>query len=473
MAGVLTLTTAGAAKWKARALAGQHIDVAYSKLGSGHDATPEDLSDIVTEFDSPVKLNIATVTEHETYIRLSFEDVDLASNYTATEIGIFDSDDVLIFYASVDTDSIFIKEVGRLATLWISYRIVNPADNPAATITASSAIANSASEALAGLIRIAAQEIVNQITDDTSAVTPLKLGRWWSQLQVAFSKFTGRVARNQLGYRAVGCENIAANLQFSERIVSSSGAVSASLNAPKIVGISDASAIGITVAAIPNVNNQVPILVVDNISDGAQADPQMCGYSGGIFDNIRLQSGTTAQSGRFAVGDRIYLTNDWKFSKTPTNIIVGKILKLGTAIGRYTAVLDFWNFELQQNVQQFNINNLTLVAPQRNDYVGLGDSSDGGANKRGLLSSILGLTVASDIKSGTFAAARIPGLAASKVTSGVFAVARIPGLSATKIISGRFHRDRMPSGVRVVYTGTGDDPPAGWVNGDIYFKREA
>ena len=45
---------------------------------------------------------------------------------------------------------------------------------------------------------------------------------------------------------------------------------------------------------------------------------------------------------------------------------------------------------------------------------------------------------ASEITSGTFAAAQIPSLAASKITSGTFAAARIPSLAASKISAGTF-----------------------------------
>ena len=51
---------------------------------------------------------------------------------------------------------------------------------------------------------------------------------------------------------------------------------------------------------------------------------------------------------------------------------------------------------------------------------------------------------ASDITSGTLAAARIPNLDASKITSGTFAAARIPGLDASKITSGTISIDRLP-----------------------------
>ena len=51
---------------------------------------------------------------------------------------------------------------------------------------------------------------------------------------------------------------------------------------------------------------------------------------------------------------------------------------------------------------------------------------------------------ASDITSGTLAAARIPNLDASKITSGTFATARIPGLDASKITSGTISIDRLP-----------------------------
>ena len=51
---------------------------------------------------------------------------------------------------------------------------------------------------------------------------------------------------------------------------------------------------------------------------------------------------------------------------------------------------------------------------------------------------------ASDITSGTLAAARIPNLDAGKITSGTFAAARIPGLDASKITSGTISIDRLP-----------------------------
>ena len=51
---------------------------------------------------------------------------------------------------------------------------------------------------------------------------------------------------------------------------------------------------------------------------------------------------------------------------------------------------------------------------------------------------------ASDITSGTLAAARIPNLDANKITSGTFVAARIPGLDASKIISGTISIDRLP-----------------------------
>lgn len=56
---------------------------------------------------------------------------------------------------------------------------------------------------------------------------------------------------------------------------------------------------------------------------------------------------------------------------------------------------------------------------------------------------------ASDITSGTFAAARIPSLAASKITSGVFDVARIPDLDASKITSGTFATARIPTNISI------------------------
>ena len=52
---------------------------------------------------------------------------------------------------------------------------------------------------------------------------------------------------------------------------------------------------------------------------------------------------------------------------------------------------------------------------------------------------------ASDINSGTLAAARIPDLGAGKITSGTFAAARIPELGAGKITSGTFDSARIPS----------------------------
>ena len=51
---------------------------------------------------------------------------------------------------------------------------------------------------------------------------------------------------------------------------------------------------------------------------------------------------------------------------------------------------------------------------------------------------------ATQVTSGVFAAARIPGLAASKITSGVFALARIPDLPASKTTTGTFASARLP-----------------------------
>ena len=52
---------------------------------------------------------------------------------------------------------------------------------------------------------------------------------------------------------------------------------------------------------------------------------------------------------------------------------------------------------------------------------------------------------ASDITSGTFEVARIPGLPASQITSGTLDAARIPSLDAAKIGSGTLDAARIPS----------------------------
>ena len=93
------------------------------------------------------------------------------------------------------------------------------------------------------------------------------------------------------------------------------------------------------------------------------------------------------------------------------------------------------------------------------DYIPIVDASDvtmgiNGTNKTitldNLANSIFNLsgTVefdASQITSGTFAAARIPSLNASKINDGIFNDARIPNLDASKITSGIIDAARLPS----------------------------
>ncbi|MHB2265646.1 pyocin knob domain-containing protein [Aliihoeflea sp. PC F10.4] len=62
---------------------------------------------------------------------------------------------------------------------------------------------------------------------------------------------------------------------------------------------------------------------------------------------------------------------------------------------------------------------------------------------------------ATNIISGVFDAARIPGLDASKIISGVFDAARIPGLDASKIISGVFDAARIPQIIEYGINGNG------------------
>ena len=86
---------------------------------------------------------------------------------------------------------------------------------------------------------------------------------------------------------------------------------------------------------------------------------------------------------------------------------------------------------------------------------------------QGYLTSVTAHThAATDITSGTFAAARIPSLAASKITSGTFAAARIPNLSASKITSGTFADARIASASNwnTAY-GWGNHASAGYLTG--------
>ena len=73
---------------------------------------------------------------------------------------------------------------------------------------------------------------------------------------------------------------------------------------------------------------------------------------------------------------------------------------------------------------------------------------------------------ASDVTSGTFAAARIPSLPASKITSGTFAAARIPDLPASKVTSGTFDAARIPD-----LSGTYLPLSGGDVSGSVQLKN--
>jgi len=59
---------------------------------------------------------------------------------------------------------------------------------------------------------------------------------------------------------------------------------------------------------------------------------------------------------------------------------------------------------------------------------------------------------ASAVTSGTFAADRIPELAAGKITSGTFDAARIPALSASKVTSGTFAATGVAAAAGTDYT---------------------
>lgn len=74
-----------------------------------------------------------------------------------------------------------------------------------------------------------------------------------------------------------------------------------------------------------------------------------------------------------------------------------------------------------------------------------GPSVDAVVKWDGLGSWIDAQLAAGDIKSGTFATARIPSLPASQITSGTFATARIPSLDASKITTGTFGTARIPN----------------------------
>ena len=411
MAGSLLLTTVGRNKWILRRSLGQSLRISYCKFGVGRtaDADVAALVDLATNFNPVVSLALSTKSQFEEYVRYTFQDLDLTTNYEATEIGVFDEDDVLIFYASAAMGNLFEKAANRGAAMWVGYTVENSMVTPLTTLDVVAGVALEAAEGRSGIAAIATQDKTDEGLEDNTIVSPLKLANWWDTLDVVFSKFSGRTTGNQIGFATIGCEHIAQNLQFTERISNSDGAIVASLTNPKIAGIVTIGASGIHIEFPPNPIERIPILVLQNIVDGVQLHPHDCGFSGGVFSGFRLHATNAPQSERYEVGDSIFFTSTWEFSKLSTNMSIGKVLEVDSvSLGLYTVALDFWTFAAERT-DAFTIGDLASEIPARGDRFAYADVSEPNVpNKSSPLEDIFSLIRASDITSEAFALTQMP-----------------------------------------------------------------
>ena len=114
-----------------------------------------------------------------------------ASAFVVNEAGLW-VDDLLVAYASSAGGSIFTKTANQRIVHRFQWTTAN---GELSTFTFASALDNpAASEATAGIVRLASQGEVNAGADAVKPVTPATLGGWWNQLSVPASKLSGLIS---------------------------------------------------------------------------------------------------------------------------------------------------------------------------------------------------------------------------------------------------------------------------------------
>ena len=222
MARALVLTTAGLSAIAADIAGGDDTRIARVEFGTGTYTPAIGQTDLMTPF-SPVKsfANPAGSVSGGNF-QVSFVD-DSDDMYSVSEIGFFDSNDVLIAVDAVTTGTLFTKADAPRQWTYVGQVTGLPAGATVTFAVTQSYI--TATTAVNGVGRIATQTEVDAESEDFAWVTPetldghldgtqrvpttaqvaagtnstrfirpLQLATWWDNLSVAASKITGTLA---------------------------------------------------------------------------------------------------------------------------------------------------------------------------------------------------------------------------------------------------------------------------------------
>ena len=342
MAGNLTLTTAGRNYWMQRHNLGNAATIDKVTFGQGTTTNLLGRTSLVTPFSPAVELGLNTSSVVNNRINLSILDDDNDAAYEATEVACW-SGTVLMFYDTVSEGNLFQKVAGRPAGWTFNYFVVDSSLDTSA-INFQGTTTPQATPTNSGTVRI---PLWSNSWDDTNAldaVTPNAMKEYVSANRVDLATAAGELDGSKIAAETVGCRELEHNAAFGNPITQVSGSIVADTTDIKIVGINGTSR-GTWITTTLSPNNQMPGLVVQNLSDGPQSDPRACVYTGGFWTNIRLHLSTAQQSERFSTGSIVYLDNLWQFTNAPTQHPVGRVLQAARASeGIYSCQLDFTNY---------------------------------------------------------------------------------------------------------------------------------
>ena len=163
----------------------------------------------------------------------------------------------------------------------------------------------------------------------------------------------GSVDSDAIADRAVKCYHLDGVVNADTKVVKRnwSGAITASLNAPRILGTDSGSDAGLDVHNSFAANYQ-PVLCIENIPAGPRdtANPpgEECVIIRNIMGGLRLHADVADVADAWAPGDRIYLKEGWStqypFTRDQTPLPVGYVRWRPSSgpWGRYSVYLDLW-----------------------------------------------------------------------------------------------------------------------------------